>query len=533
MKNKIMIVRLAITLLLTCLIYYFTLPVINLSDGRFYNFIVIILLIFIMTSVINVVDIKNLKFTTFKKTKGTLITIVSVALVFGLIFIINLVYSPLFNSKMYYERIKITKDKTFTETIKPVDFNAIPLLDKASSEKLGDRVMGQMPELVSQFTVSSLYTQINYNNDIVRVTPLEYADIIKYFTNMKEGVKGYITVNSVTGESKLTKLKTGMKYMPSALFSKDLARHLRFKYPTTIFDRYSFEIDEKGNPFWIVPTIKYKGVGVKKEINGVITVDPVTGKTKKYEIGNVPSWIDHVYTADLILEQVDDWGKYENGYLNSVFGQKGVVRATKGYNYTTIGDDVYLYTGITSATSDESNLGFILTNMRTKETAFYKVPGAEEYSAMASAEGQVQQMKYSSTFPLLINLNNRPTYLVSLKDNAGLVKMYGFIDVADYQKVSVTDASLGIEKAAQNYISNVEVENNDLDKTISLTIKEITSAQLSSNTVYYILDELNNKYKVKITTNENLLPFLKVGNKVKITYKVRQDINEINTIEKE
>src|SRR5574344_2672981 len=148
-------------------------------------------------------------------------------------------------------------------------------------------------------------------------------------------------------------------------------------------------------------------------------------------------------------------GEYKNGFINSLFGQKGIVQTTDGYNYTIQNDDVYLYTGITSINSDESNIGFVLTNLRTKETKFYAVPGAEEYSAMDSAKGQVQQMSYTATFPLLINLNNKPTYLISLKDNAGLVKLYAFVDVADYQKVVATDASKGITEAAKLYSNSL------------------------------------------------------------------------------
>lgn len=244
--------------------------------------------------------------------------------------------------------------------------------------------------------------------------------------------------------------------------------------------------------------MKYTAVGLKRDVKGVVIVNPINGNTKYYEDEEVPSWVDHVYDADLIIEQADDWGMYQKGFLNTIFSQTGVVMTTDGYNYLVQDDDVYLYTGITSVSSDESNIGFILTNMRTKETNFYQVPGAEEYSAMASAEGQVQQMKYTSTFPLLINLNNRPTYLVSLKDNAGLVKMYGFVDVEDYQKVVVTDASLGIEKAKENYLNNMPSTSTGKEENKVITIENITSVVIDGNTYYYITDTEGSKYKVSI-----------------------------------
>ena len=448
--------------------------------------------------------------------------------VFLAISFVNIINSPIFSAKSYYNRIFVNETGVFENDVPLVDTSKLPLLDKDSSSKLGDRVMGQMTDLVSQFTVSDLYTQINYNDEITRVTPLEYANVIKYFTNHKSGVPGYIKVNSVTGKTELVRLDQGMKYMPSAILNENLYRKLRFSYLTEIFGEASFEIDNEGNPYWIVPTLKYTGVGLKKEVSGVIILDPKTGSSKKYNVGEIPSWVDHVYPSDLIIEELDDWGTYKNGFINSIFGQKGVVNTTDGYNYTVMNDDVYLYTGITSVASDESNIGFILCNLRTKETFFYSVSGAEEYSAMESAKGQVQQMNYDSTFPLLINLNNKPTYLLSLKDKAGLVKMYALVDVADYQKVVVTDSSEGIEKAIKNYLGNSVIGTNE--KIADIIINKINEVTIDGNTYYYLLDFDNNKYKASIKINSNVLPFLEVNSKINITYIDNEEIKEITKI---
>lgn len=511
MKTKIY--RILITLIIGIIYFYLLLPPINIHAKEFYSFLFFILIIYLMTSILSVKELPNILINKFKKNKRNYFILILPALILILL-AINIFNSPLFMANSYHNRISIT-DANFSEDIKEVDFNSLPLLDKDSSQKLGDRVMGQMPELVSQFSVSNLYTQINYNNDIIRVTPLEYADFIRWFSNRKDGIKGYITVNSVNGESDLIKLDKGMKYMPSAYFNDNLYRYLRFKYPTTIFGNINFEIDNEGKPYWIIPTIKYEAIGLRKDVTGVIILDPITGNTKRYKNSDIPTWIDHVYSADLIISQVNDWGKYVNGYFNSIFSQKNVVKTTEGYNYLAQNDDIYLYTGITSATQDESNIGFILTNLRTKETHFYKVPGAEEYSAMASALGQVQQMSYTSSFPLLINLNNRPTYLMSLKDNAGLVKMYAFVDVEDYQKVSVTDISEGITSASLKYLSKYN-SSSLIEKEI--TIKEINSVLIDGNTYYYIKDN-DSKYRVSIKIDENNLPFVKINDTLLVKYK--------------
>lgn len=520
MKKRI--INLIITLVFGFVLYYLTLPAINLHNMGFYIYVCTLLFVFGILDTISFTKspqlFKNGKLLTKGETSPVLLVILcTIAVVFIGINVVNFFCSPLFNAKSYQTRIIVDETGNFTEDITEVNFNQLPLLDKSSSQVLGDRVMGQMSELVSQYDVSNLYTQINYNDSIMRVTPLEYADGIKWLTNRKNGIVGYITVNSVTGESNLVKLDKGMKYSTSALFNEKLERKLRFEYPTTNFGNISFEIDNEGKPHYIVTTLDYTAIGLKAKVSGVIIFDPVTGESKKYSKEEIPTWVDIAYSASLVIEQIDNWGMYKNGFWNSIFGQKNVVNTTEGYNYLAMNDDIYLYTGITSVVSDESNLGFILTNMRTGNTTYYAVPGAEEYSAMSSAQGQVQDMGYTSTFPLLINLKGKPTYLVSLKDSSGLVKMYGFVDVQDYQKVVVTDASKGIIVAKDNYLKSIkqEVKDDELVKK-EITVKSITTANINGYTYYYITDE-NNKYKISITLSD-LLPFTKVGDKLKIGY---------------
>ena len=533
--KKNLFIRIISTFVFSLILYYFMLPPINLHAFSFYMYLIMVIAFYLVISIpslfSNIITSRrghinfNIKF----ENKSIKYLFLIVVLIIPVILLVNFILSPVFNSKTYYERININEEGNFEADVKEVDFDHIPLLDKDSSRKLGDRVMGQMTDLVSQFYVSELYTQINYNDEIIRVTPLEYSSMIKYFTNRKEGIPAYITVDSVDGEAKLNRLSKGMKYMPSSLFFENLYRKLRLEYPTLIFGTESFEIDNEGNPYWIVPIIKYTGIGLRRDVNGVIIFNPVDGTSKKYDIKDIPTWVDHVYNADLIIEQVNDWGLYKNGFLNTLFGQKEVVSTTEGYNYTIMNDDVYLYTGITSVVSDESNLGFILTNMRTGNTVYYAVPGAEEYSAMSSAQGQVQDMGYTSTFPLLINLKGKPTYLVSLKDSSGLVKMYGFIDVQDYQKVVVTDASKGIIVAKDNYLKSIkkEVKDDELIKK-EITIKSVTTANINGYTYYYITDE-NNKYKVSITLSDTL-PFKKAGDKLTIGY--YESSSEVIEVEK-
>ena len=536
-KNDV--ISIILVALITFVLWYLMLPPLNLHSPLFWTFLflvgIVVLLVFGIHSFEKMNGIELLLKGVKVKNDGSHIlskVVFGMVLMLVLLVVINLFHSPIFQSKKYASRIVVDSTHTFTDDIALVDFTKTPLLDKDSSQKLGDRIMGQATEWVSQFYVSDLYTQINYNDQIIRVTPIEYDGLFKYFANHQDGIKGYITVDSVNGASELVTMDKGMKYMPSAFFFENLTRKLRIEYPATIFDEANFEIDNEGNPYWIVPTVSYTAVGLRKEITGVVILDPITGDSKKYGLDEIPSWVDHVYSADLIIEQMDDWGEYGGGFINSIFGQKNVVNTTEGYNYLVMDDDVYLYTGITSVSSDESNLGFILSNLRTKETHYYIAPGAEEYSAMASAEGLVQEKNYKSSFPLLINLNGKPTYLLSLKDNAGLVKMYAFVDVADYQRVVVSDSSLGIEVAAKKFMGeeSASYREDELEETV-ITIQSIVNAVIDGNTYYYIVDINNQSYAASIKVNQNLLPFLKSGDKVRVFYSTG-DVRQVVRLDK-
>lgn len=524
-KGKRLLLSVLITLLTGFIMFYVFLPALNIHSFGFWFYIIILLTVF---GTINFgTGIFSLRKKEFDlRNKRNYYPFILPFIIIFLIIVINIINSPFFMANKYYSRIKID-NASFTDEIKEVDFNTLAIVDRDSSSKLGDRVMGSMGELVSQFDVSSMYTQINYNDDILRVTPLDYSDWIKYFTNRGNGIPGYVMVNSVTGESKLVKLEHGMKYSVNAMFFENIYRKLRFKYPFDIFGDLNFEIDNNGTPYWIMPVIDYSGIELREDISSVIILNAITGESEKYKVNEVPTWVDHVYSPNLIISQVDDWGRYVNGFWNTLFGQKGMKMTTDGYNYIAMNDDIYLYTGITSIVSDESNLGFILTNLRTKETKYFDCPGAEEYSAMDSAKGQVQQMNYTASFPILINLSGRPTYVISLKDDAGLVKMYAFVDVLDYQKVVVTDASGGIQNAAYNYLNNngIVVKGTNME----IIVKELYNVIIDGNTYYYIVDNSNNKYRANIKINSNLLPFIKVGDKLQISYSDK-GIREIQSI---
>ncbi len=437
-----------------------------------------------------------------------------------------------FNAARYRDLITITEGD-FTTDVAELSMSQIPVVDQDTASRLGSRKLGEMTELVSQFEIEPNYTQINYKGSPYRVTPLTYADPVKWLFNMSNGLPAYITVDMVTQDTDLVWLDEGMRYSSGEYFFRNIYRYIRFRYPTRMFETVSFEIDDDGVPYWVAPTITYRiGWWDGKDINGAILVNAVTGESRFYPRDQVPTWIDQLYTSELIIEQLDDNGKFQNGYINSIFGQRGVRRTTYGYNYLASNDDVYLYTGMSSVTADESNIGFVLVNLRTKETSFYTVPGATEYSAMESAKGQVQHLGYSATFPLLLNISDRPTYFVSLKDAAGLVKMYAFVDVRQYQIVG-TGAT--IDEARKNYRQALNLEDTEPEAPeqmieLSGIIDAIESVVISGNTHYYFtLRDEDKVYVASISTSERL-PFMKAGDRVRFTCTEQDDVAVVEEI---
>lgn len=409
--------------------------------------------------------------------------------------------------------------RPFAKDVEMIPPARIPTVDKDTSIRLGNRKMGEVVDLVSQFTVSEEYTQINYKGDPVRVSPLQYASFIKWVTNQSEGIPYYMRVNMIDGKSDLVKAKAPLRYTKSERLNRNILRHLRFQYPLKLFYRSNFEVDDHGTPYWVTPVYKMRvGLFGGPDIKEVILTDATNGKSTLYTIDKAPNWIDYVYDANLLINQINWNGKYQRGFINSVIGQKGVLRATEGYNYLALNDDVFLYTGITSVSADESNIGFVLVNMRTKKTTFYSVASAEEFSAMGSAEGAVQEKKYKATFPLLINVNNRPTYFLSLKDEAGLIKMYAFIDAENYQHV-VTGTT--VNEAYKTFVAQQQAgDPTDNGKTKGEKVKgivtDVRSLVIEGNTVYYFLLQGDPTVYIAQATLSEQLPFLNAGTAVRL-----------------
>jgi hypothetical protein len=516
-KTKMKIIG-AVGLIIAAFIYYYvTLPAINIHSKGLWFFVILLIaavgLIFLGKHIKKPEDLK--------RHKGAKIWLCSIGAVVVIYLIGSILSSPIVNAKKY-QKLMSVDEREFTEDIKEVSFDQIPILDKDSAQLLGNRKMGTMVDMVSQFEVSDFYAQINFQGKPMRVTPLEYASPFKWLSNQAKGIPAYMKIDMTTQEPTLVKLENGsIRYSPAEYLNRNIYRHLRFRYPTYIFNDISFEIDDDGIPYWICPVKKYSiGLFGGETVGRVVICNAMTGETTDYNASEIPTWIDKVFSADLLIKLYDYNGTLKHGYINSVLGQKDCLKTTDGYNYIAMEDDVWVYTGITSVIGDQSNVGFVLMNQRTMETRFYSITGAEEFSAMSSAEGQVQHLGYQATFPLLVNIGNEPTYFLALKDQAGLVKMYAMINVQKYQNVAIGETVLDCEEQYKALLSKSGVTKEESKEKLSISgkIKKIAEGVIDGNSHYYVVLENSDEiFDVAVMDFINIIKY-EVGDSITLEY---------------
>ena len=538
------------TLILAVIAFYVMLPAVNFKSYDFYLYLGLVAASYVVFNGLFANVMMKPEYTPYVKKQaivpGIIIGVLIVAVGIG-----YLVSSEFFRAKSYSEIIDVRTDSNFSEEIQEQDaesFSAIPKLDEEAAAQLATRALGVLESkgYVSQFTVYPEYTQINYNETPVRVAPLQYANIIKWFTNTKNGFPGYVIIDMANESTEFVELENSIRYSPAEHFNKLLKRHLRFEYPTFMFADATFEIDDEGNPYWICARLdKTIGLFGGTDVIGAVVVkaDSPTGESKYYTIDEIKSeetlqWLDRIYDSDLIVEQYNFYGKYQNGFWNSILGQKDVITTTANYNYIAKDDDVWMYTGVTSVTSDQSITGFVLVNQRTKEAIYYRVTGGTEYSAQQAAEGRVKDLGYEATFPLLLNIGGEPTYFLSLKDDSNIVQQYALINVAQYNNNKMGATGTDLAKCLASYVdaleeSGIKVDINPEDVVVTPpentpdvnveydviigAINDIRTAVMGGESYYYIRVAGSAAYYVISASSNEEVVIYNVGDSVNVT----------------
>ena len=535
-------------------VYYMMLPAINLKSSDFYTFVILLIAVFCGCFFILIGAGKKIERKEYFK-KRSIVPIIMIGVLLVVMVVGWLVGCTFFRAKAYSNLVTV-QESDFSEDFKEIKYDQVPRLDAVTSKVLADQQLGSLSEYKSQYVVSSVSTQINYQGTPVRVAYLEYADVFKWFNNTKNGLPAYMLIDlvsqKVTAVNCIEKFGEGIKYSPTELFNEKLVRHLRFQYPTALLDTSNFEINDDGHPYWITPVLdKTIGLFGGTDVKGAIITDALTGESNYYNIETIRTdstlnWIDVVYNQNLLVEQYNYHGKLSNGFWNSIIFQNDVNIASQGNGNIAMDDDVWVYTGVTSSKEDASNFGFILCNQRTKEIRYYQNGGAMESSAQESAADAVQNYGYRAIFPILLDIEGQPTYFMSLYGDSYTVKGYALVNLDD--KTIVGTGLLDTEKsdvnalnaAVENYIAALKDKNkvdkdadaddykvtddntsvtdtvNDDAKTVTGVVTDVKTAVNNGNTVYYL--QIENKYYY-ISVNEcmNVL-LVNAGDTVTVTY---------------
>ena len=547
------------------ILFYFMLPALNFKSYDLYIYLGAIVASYVVFNALFSNVFGKPEYVPYVKRRaivpGIIIAVLLVAVGIGYLF-----SCEFFRASSYSKIISVDTDSNFSEDVEEQtadSFSEIPKLDEDTAAQLAARALGALKDIgsVSQFTIAPENSQINYQGKPYRVVPLQYADIIKWLVNTRDGFPGYVMVNMADESTNFVELKDGsIRYSAYEHFNKLLKRHLRFEFPTYLFADATFEVNDDGDPFWICARLdKTIGLFGGTDVIGIVLVDAVSGECIEYSMDQLKDdpnlqWIDRVYDSDLIVQQYNYYGKYQKGFWNSLLGQKDVIKTTDGYNYIAKNDDVWMYTGVTSVTSDQSIIGFVLVNQRTKEADFYNVTGGTEYSAQQAAEGRVMDLGYTATFPLLLNIGGEPTYFLSLKDPKNqIVQQYALINVANYNNNKMGVTGTDLSKCLASYIESlkekgitVDINPDDVvtpgtneDKTpdtskltASGTIADIRTAVMGGESYYYIKLDSNEAYFAIAASKDEGVVILNRGDSVTVTYSGEGSIINADSIKK-
>lgn len=427
--------NLAVNTLLVILLYFLFMPTLSLGNGWLYFFILVVCVGLIFAPA------RPEEAVWTRRAKVCLYFIIPTASLWLLNFILAM---DVFNADNYLTAIgKVEESSHFQNEIPEAKPENIVIFDEVVARNIGEKILGTQAALGSQALVGDFHLQ-NVNGKFYWVAPLLHSGPFKYFANGDVGTPGYVMV-SVNDDSDV-RLVTEIKgkplhiiYQMGSHFTRNLQNHLLLEgYLSYQMDTPEFEIDDEGNPYWVVPLSRKRFGTDVMQIDLVLIINPETGAITEHQAANVPAWVDRVYTPEILADQVYWWGEYKHGYFNPAHkdlmepsGEMVMVYGKGGH--------CQWYQGMTSKGMDNATVGFILVDSKSKEAKFYNRVGATEISAMTSAEGKVQEKGYFAGHPTAYNIGGEPTYVVPLHDKSNLVKSIAFVNIHDYNHLVVAE----------------------------------------------------------------------------------------------
>lgn len=403
-----------------------------------------------------------------------------------------------------YQKIlgEVNKDSSFEKDIHEAKKDQMIIFDEMVARTIGEKVLGSQTSLGSQVELGTFVLQ-NVNGKFYWVAPLLHSGFFKYWSNSEEGTPGYVKVSANDDQdvelvTKVKGRKLKIVYQTGSYFLKDLSNYLYFNgYSTYKIDQPEFEIDDEGNPFWVIPISKKHFASKVLNVDKLLILNPENGEIKEYTTSNVPKWVDRIYTPEILVDQVDWWGEYVHGYWN--FAHKDIM-IPSGEMVMVYGKEGHCmwYQGMTSKGLDNATVGFLLIDSKDKKVNFYKRVGATETAAMQSAEGKVQEKGYYAGHPTAYNISGEPTYLVPLHDKSNLVKAIALVNIHDFNHLSVGTTLSDVLRDYSVLMTDdaMRKSGNALSKKINARVLRVSSFTKSGLTTIALL--LDGKEKLTL-----------------------------------
>lgn len=527
-----------VLLLIGFLLFYTALPVINYG---FTGFAILLIFLLVLGSFLTAnAETKNNKLS-LKFNKGNKIAFIVAFFLLLYVTILPLLTSaPIFHNQAYREMIgKVKVGNDMSNHIAPIAINKVRVVDEQLAYLLGEKILGSDPALGSKSELGEFFIQ-KVGDELYWVAPLLHSGFFKWLNNT-EGTEGYVMVSATNERDvKLVQTLNGkdlkIKYQPEAFFGSQIERHAYFNgYATTGLADFNFEIDNDGKPYWVATKYSRKVGFAGDDATGVVLIDAQNGEIKEYSVADAPKWVDRIQPISFVIEQMNDWGEYVHGYWNWANTDKLMITEDLTLVYGENGRS-YWYTGVSSVGKEESNVGFVLVDTRTKETTMYNQSGATEYAAQRSAEGKVQEKGYHASLPVPYTINGIPTYVMTLKDEGGLVKMYAMVAIGDYTIVGVGNTmreTLMSFKNVYNMAGNrINPDDKDTRTNLKTVVTRIQSDIKNGNSFYYFTVNGNPKIFIGSSQLSNELPVTVVGDSINISFDTdAEEIIDVSTFD--
>ena len=311
----------------------------------------------------------------------------------------------------------------------------VRVVPEASAIFAGEKVIGQ---LGAYYRVGTYNVQ-SENGHLVWVAPLDFQGPIQW---LARGTSPGVVIVDAENPDAAAELRQRepMRYVPSALLNANLLRHVWLRYGTEVLLEATLQIDDGGNPKYLVtlgrPTIGWTG----DRVTAVVIVDPATGamqRVAREDFGSLPRWVSRVYPPDLVIEYNDWFGRYVHGWWNAQLARRDVHLPTRDDVFGILladGRFVWFVDHTSPSATDASMTGFTYTDSRTGAMTYYTSTGGQysSYGAEQAVAGNpvIKQGRLVPTQPVLYSLFGQNTWVVPAVADNGKFQTLALVQAA-------------------------------------------------------------------------------------------------------